>query len=176
MFMDDGEILREYKAAKNKNEEVRILADLNGVTARQMAEWLRDNGQPVSEKFLKKPGTTGNKIRCYIAGKITGNEIFREEFAIVEEWLDAHGFESVNPAKNEEGSYKAYIDTGLKQLMTCDAICLIDNYWESKGAALEKCYADVTGMPRVMMPPEVYREKVQEMLDKKKEEKNERPH
>ena len=53
MFMDDGEILREYKAAKNKNDEVKILADLNGVTARQMAEWLRDNGQPVSEKFLK---------------------------------------------------------------------------------------------------------------------------
>ena len=35
MQMDEGEIIREYKAAKNKMRQVGILADLNCVTKRE---------------------------------------------------------------------------------------------------------------------------------------------
>lgn len=44
-------------------------------------------------------------MRIYIAGKITNN-----------------------PVKNEGAEYKWYIDEGLKQLMTCDAIYMLKNW------------------------------------------------
>lgn len=52
MQMDEGEIIREYKQAKNRMKEVGILADLNCVTKKEMAHWLRDHGQEVPKNFF----------------------------------------------------------------------------------------------------------------------------
>ena len=170
MYMDDGEIIRDYRAAKNKKEQVGVLADLNGVTEKQMATFLADNGEEVDGRYLKKkaPAPTVKAIKCYIAGKISGNHFFKEEFQIVEDWLREHGFEPVNPAKNTGDGYKDYIDQGLKQLMECDAICLIEGWVTSVGATLERDYADTVGLPRIFMPDKIWHDRVTEALEQKR--------
>lgn len=52
LIMDEGEILREYRGAKKKTEQVRILAELNCVSNREMATWLADHGQNVDKRFF----------------------------------------------------------------------------------------------------------------------------
>ena len=85
-------------------------------------------------------------MKVYIAGKITGNPNYKKEFAEAEEWLKTIGYTPINPAKNQCQSYREYIDAGLKQLMECEAIYLLPNYEDSKGALLEYQYAITTEM------------------------------
>lgn len=85
-------------------------------------------------------------MKVYIAGKITNNPNYKEEFAKAENFLKSKGCEVVNPAKNQGNSYKEYIDIGLFQLMQCDAIYLLSNYRDSVGAQLELQYAKAVGM------------------------------
>ena len=54
MKMDDGEIIREYKAGINKNNMVTVLADRNCCTRKEMAQWLKDHGQEVDKRILNK--------------------------------------------------------------------------------------------------------------------------
>lgn len=56
--MDEGEIFREYSNAKNKFEQVKILAELNCVSKKEMASWLKDHGCEVDGRYFaegKKP-------------------------------------------------------------------------------------------------------------------------
>lgn len=53
MKMDDGEIIREYKAGKKKNEMVTVLADRNCCTRKEMAQWLADHGEDVDKRLLQ---------------------------------------------------------------------------------------------------------------------------
>lgn len=88
-------------------------------------------------------------MKVYIAGRISGTPDFKERFAAAERWLEQQGFTDIfNPAaKQPEGlTYKEYIDRDLKELMGCDAIYLMPDWEESKGARLEKNYALTTGM------------------------------
>ncbi len=52
MIMDDGEIIREYNAAKKKKDMVQTLADLNCVSKKEMAQWLVEHGQEVDKRML----------------------------------------------------------------------------------------------------------------------------
>lgn len=95
--------------------------------------------------------------KVYIAGPITDNPEYKEDFAAVEVKLIEMGLEPVNPAAAPEGlTYKEYIDRGLMQLMGCDAICCISRPpWieeykrlpASRGERLEFFYATTTGLP-----------------------------
>lgn len=51
MEMTDGQICREYKSAKNKRVQIRILADLN------------QTSQEVIIKILKENGLYGNPVK-----------------------------------------------------------------------------------------------------------------
>lgn len=56
--MDEGEVLREYNEAKKKFDQVRILAELNCVSKKEMASWLKDHGCEVDGRYFaegKKP-------------------------------------------------------------------------------------------------------------------------
>ena len=54
-IMGENEILRDYRTAANKRKQVQILADLNGCTKRQMAEFLISRGEEVDKRFVQKP-------------------------------------------------------------------------------------------------------------------------
>lgn len=55
MHMDDGEIARSYKLAADPWEQIRILADLNDVTGRDIIAVLRAQGV---NPFERRPGKT----------------------------------------------------------------------------------------------------------------------
>lgn len=52
MVMPDGEILELYRDSKIKRRQVAILADLNCVSNKTMAQWLVDHGQEVDKRYL----------------------------------------------------------------------------------------------------------------------------
>lgn len=56
--MGEEEILQEYKYATKKFDQVRILAELNCVSKKEMASWLKDHGCEVDGQYFaegKKP-------------------------------------------------------------------------------------------------------------------------
>ncbi|MDD6275498.1 MAG: DUF4406 domain-containing protein [Clostridia bacterium] len=80
-------------------------------------------------------------MKIYIAGKITGNPNYKEQFAAAEKRLTEKGHAVINPVKNLGFSYKDYIDMGLCELMKCDAIYMLNGWDKSPGAILEMHYA-----------------------------------
>lgn len=86
-------------------------------------------------------------MKIYIAGKITGNPNYKEQFAVAEERLKAEGHQVINPTWKPLGlPYKQYIDMGLMELSQCDAIYLLSNWKDSKGARMEYIYALTVGL------------------------------
>ena len=62
----------------------------------------------------------------------------------------------INPVKNLGFEYREYIDMGLCELMKCDAIYLLAGYEKSKGAQLERLYAQTVGMRIIEENPCLY--------------------
>ena len=85
-------------------------------------------------------------MKIYIAGAITENPNYKEDFAKAEQFLLGMGLTVVSPVKNEGFSYKDYIDMGLNELMRCDAIYMLKNWKKSKGADFELQYALLIGL------------------------------
>lgn len=81
-------------------------------------------------------------MKIYISGKITGLPLpeVRQRFADAAALLDAIGFEAVNPLNNglEAGAgWKEHMTADIRMLLDCDAIYMMDNWMESKGASIE---------------------------------------
>lgn len=85
-------------------------------------------------------------MKIYIAGAITNNPNYKEQFAEAERKLISEGHAVINPVKNLGFSYKDYIDMGLCELMHCDAIYMLSGFPKSRGAMLELTYASTVGM------------------------------
>ena len=74
-------------------------------------------------------------MKVYIAGKITGNENYKAEFAEAEKKLRALGHIPLNPAVLPEGMETAdYMRICLAMLDSADAIALMLNWTGSPGA------------------------------------------
>lgn len=95
--------------------------------------------------------------RVYIAGPMQGHPMHNfPEFFRVEALLTELGYDVVNPARNDGGdtpedayerslredrSWEDYMRLDIAALTTCDAICLLDDWWTSKGANCEQTIA-----------------------------------
>lgn len=85
------------------------------------------------------------KPKAYIAGKITGNENYKQEFDEVKAYFSER-FVVLNPADLPEGMSKAdYMRICFAMIDTADIVVFMDGWSCSEGATLEKQYCDYIG-------------------------------
>lgn len=85
-------------------------------------------------------------MKIYLAGRITGNPNYKEQFEKKQKELEVQGHIVINPVKPEGFNYKDYIDMGLCELKYCDAIYMLKGWKHSEGATLEHHYAEAVRM------------------------------
>lgn len=89
-------------------------------------------------------------MKIYISGKIGDlpySEV-REKFNSAEDLLKEQGYFVTNPLKNglsPDASWEHRMIKDIKLLMPCDAIYLLENWMDSKGARIEKSIAENMG-------------------------------
>ena len=78
-------------------------------------------------------------MKVYISGKITGDADYIQKFKTAQNILESAGYEVFNPAEQEDTgkSWTWYMRKDIAGLMECDAIFLLKDWKESKGARLE---------------------------------------
>lgn len=89
-------------------------------------------------------------MKIYISGKITGNPKYKKQFALAERELKARGYETVNPARlcdfmPASTTYSEYMRVCFLLIEMCDAVFLIGEWIDSKGAKAEFTYAHALG-------------------------------
>lgn len=89
-------------------------------------------------------------MKIYISGKITGIETEAIElFANAERELKEKGFETINPLTlnhEHDKSWHSYMKEDVKALCDCDAIYMLSNWMDSKGAIIEHAIAMYLGL------------------------------
>ena len=89
-------------------------------------------------------------MKIYISGQITGLDIDKvhNKFQIVENEIIANGNEAVNPMKILTGnhSWVDYMKADLIELFKCDAIYMLSDWQNSRGAKLEYHIANEVGL------------------------------
>lgn len=82
-------------------------------------------------------------MSIYISGKITGLDldVARSNFNAAEDELLTVGFSTINPMKEcpyvEGKTWNEYMLDCIKLLFKCDAIYMLNNWMDSKGARIE---------------------------------------
>ena len=78
----------------------------------------------------------------YLAGKIKGDPAYKQKFNSYKEVIESRGHVVLNPAVLPFGMPdEKYMPICIAMLEAADAICLIPDYTESDGAALELAFA-----------------------------------
>lgn len=85
--------------------------------------------------------------KIYISGPITGRPNYKERFALVSRKLEKDGHIVVDPSVETEGlSPRDYMRISLARLEAADEILLLPGWENSKGAKIEKLYAEYIGL------------------------------
>lgn len=91
-------------------------------------------------------------MKTYISGQITGlplNEALKH-FGNAENLLKSQGLKVVNPLThnhNNGGKWEEYILEDIKLLFQCQAIYMLHNWQQSKGARIEHAIAKELNIP-----------------------------
>lgn len=91
-------------------------------------------------------------IKIYISGQISGliRDDAQKNFDCAERYLRSLGFKVLNPMKlnpyNPDWSWQQYMLEDIRELFECDAIFLLDNWVNSRGARIELNIAHEMGM------------------------------
>ena len=86
-------------------------------------------------------------MKIYVAGKITNNPGYKEQFAAAEKGLTEEGNLVMNPAILPEGfGWQQYMDICIPMLEACEAIYLLKGWETSKGDNQEKAHAEKLGL------------------------------
>ena len=83
--------------------------------------------------------------KCYIAGKITGTNDFKERFKDAEWEVTLMGMIAVNPTTlphNHDKEWQSYMKECIAELVKCDAVYMLQGWLNSDGARLERSIAD----------------------------------
>jgi nucleoside 2-deoxyribosyltransferase len=84
-------------------------------------------------------------MKVYVAGKITGNPNYKEEFSIATHDLAIEGHQVLNPADLPSGFEQAdYHRICMAMIDCCDMVCFLPSWVDSKGSHLEMGYAKGT--------------------------------
>jgi hypothetical protein len=86
--------------------------------------------------------------KWYLSGAVSNDPDFRLKFNYAEYQLKQKGFKVLNPVKGEKDgkAWDYYMRKDIRKLTKCDGIILMDDWFESKGARLEKKVAEELGM------------------------------
>jgi len=85
-------------------------------------------------------------MKIYIAGKITDNPNYMEQFAAAEKTLQEQGHVTMNPTILPYGfEHHEYMKVCFSMIDVCEGIYLLDNWQDSKGAKMEYEYATTNG-------------------------------
>lgn len=85
-------------------------------------------------------------MKVYIAGSISNNTLYKQQFNNKAKELEEQGHTVINPVKPLGFDYKDYIDMGLSELSKCDVIYMLNGWNKSRGARLEYHYAKTVGI------------------------------
>ena len=86
----------------------------------------------------------------YLSGRITGNENYKKDFSVAEEYLHRLGYIVVSPARLDELSsdklsYEQYMKVCYSLIDISDIIFMVSGWQDSKGARAELIYAKSIG-------------------------------
>jgi hypothetical protein len=85
-------------------------------------------------------------MKYYVAGKITNNPKYQEQFEKAEEHLLGKGHYVMNPAVLPYGfDYEDYMKICFAMIDVCESIYCLANWYESPGAKREHQHAIETG-------------------------------
>lgn len=97
---------------------------------------------------------TTKSFKVYIAGKITGNELYKQQFTDLAEWLKSvyPNVTVINPAALPQGMNNAdYVRICFSMIDSADIVVFQENMRESKGCQLELEYCDYVDKPYAVM-------------------------
>lgn len=91
--------------------------------------------------------------RVYISGAISNVENYKKIFNKAENKLKRAGYVPVNPSKNNtivaEATYDEYMHICYAEMDICQGIFFLDNWSKSRGARLEREYAEKIGLKEI---------------------------
>lgn len=96
-------------------------------------------------------------MKVYIAGKVSGLPVGETfiKFAQAEWWLRQQGHEVVNPLRlcSSDWTWERCMRVCIPELMKCDAICMLHDWGDSRGACWEYHDAQMLGMKVMVYKP-----------------------